>query len=200
MRLRRFTAADADALAELHGDAAVMRYIDTPVPRRVVTTETLPAILREYAELPAGFGQFAAEATEFVGWFSLKPATSVGLDPSDVELGYRLLPAAWGRGLATRGANLLLHRAFAELAVHRVVATTMAANAASRRVLEKAGLRHVDTFFHDWPNPLPGAERGDVVYAVTQEEWRHPAQTPMSERTASNASSAPPNECRDGAP
>jgi RimJ/RimL family protein N-acetyltransferase len=173
VRLRRFTAADADALAELHGDAAVMRYIDDgkPVPPEVVTQETLPALLREYDELPAGFGQFAAETTEFVGWFSLKPAASVGLDPDDIELGYRLRPAVWGRGLATEGARVLVRRAFTELGVTRVVATTMAVNLGSRRVLEKAGLRHVDTFFADWPDPLPGAEHGDVVYALTREDW-----------------------------
>ncbi|TDV55109.1 GNAT family N-acetyltransferase [Actinophytocola oryzae] len=170
--LRRFTAADVGALAELHGDAAVMRHIDDPVSRETVERETLPAILREYAELPTGFGQFAAMAPEFVGWFSLKPATSVGLEPSDVELGYRLRPAVWGRGLATEGVRLLVRRAFTELALDRVVATTMAVNVASRRVLEKAGLRHVGTFFHDWPDPLPGAEHGDVVYAAVRAQWR----------------------------
>jgi RimJ/RimL family protein N-acetyltransferase len=173
VRLRRFTAADAGALAALHGDAAVMRYIDDgrPVSRETVEQDTLPAILREYSALPAGLGQFAAEAPDFVGWFSLKPATSVGLDPADVELGYRLRPAVWGRGLATEGARLLVRRAFTSLGVERVVATTMAVNTGSRRVLEKAGLRHVDTFFADWPDPIPGAEHGDVVYAVTREEW-----------------------------
>jgi RimJ/RimL family protein N-acetyltransferase len=171
--LRRFTAADVDALAALHGDAAVMRHIDDarPVPREVVARETLPEILREYSELPTGLGQFVAEAPGFVGWFSLKPATAVGLDPADVELGYRLRPEVWGRGLATEGARLLVRRAFTELDLPRVVATTMAVNVGSRRVLEKAGLRHVDTFFADWPDPIPGAEHGDVVYAVTREEW-----------------------------
>ena len=173
MILRRFTAADAGALVALHGDAAVMRHIDDgqPVPRSVVERETLPGILREYDELPAGFGQFLAEAPDFVGWFALKPANSVGLDPADVELGYRLLPAVWGRGLATEGARLLVRRAFTELAVPRVVATTMAVNVGSRRVLEKAGLRHMETFFAHWPDPLPGAEHGDVVYALTSQEW-----------------------------
>jgi RimJ/RimL family protein N-acetyltransferase len=171
--LRRFTAADASVLAALHGDAAVMRYIDDglPVPRDVVARETLPAILREYSTLPAGLGQFVAEAPDFVGWFALKPATSVGLDPNDVELGYRLRPAVWGRGLATEGARLLVRRAFTSLGVDRVVATTMAVNTGSRRVLEKAGLRHVNTFFADWPDPIPGAEQGDVVYAVTRAKW-----------------------------
>jgi len=173
VRLRRFTAADVDALAALHGDAAVMRYIDDgrPVPRSTVEQETLPGILREYSTLPAGQGQFAAEAPGFVGWFSLKPAHGPGLDPADIELGYRLLPSAWGRGLATAGARLLVRRAFTELDLRKVVATTMAVNAGSRRVLEKAGLRHVDTFFHDWPDPIPGTEHGDVVYAVTRDEW-----------------------------
>lgn len=172
MILRCFTAADVDVLAALHGDAAVMRYIGAPEPRAVVASSTLPAVLSEYASLPAGMGQFAAEAPEFVGWFSLKPATSVGLAHGHVELGYRLLPSCWGRGLATRGARLLVRRAFAELGVAKVVATTMAVNTGSRRVLEKAGLRHVHTFHADWPDPLPGAEEGDVVYAMTAEQWR----------------------------
>ncbi|GAB1516569.1 GNAT family N-acetyltransferase [Actinophytocola sp. KF-1] len=176
MILRRFTAADVELLASLHGDPAVMRYIDAPESRAVVESSTLPAILREYDELPAGMGQFAAAAPDFVGWFALKPATSTGLDPGDVELGYRLLPSYWGRGLATEGARLLVRRAFAELGLPRVVATTMAVNTGSRRVLEKAGLRHVDTFHADWPDPLPGAEEGDVVYALTRSEWLQAAK------------------------
>jgi RimJ/RimL family protein N-acetyltransferase len=170
--LRRFTPADLDALAALHGDAEVMRHIDdgVPVPRAVVEQETLPRILREYDELPDGLGQFAAEAPGFVGWFSLRPAASIGLDPGDYELGYRLLPSCWGRGLGTEGARLFVRRAF-DLGLDRVVATTMTVNTASRRVLEKAGLRHVDTFFADWPDPIPGAEHGDVVYALTRAEF-----------------------------
>ncbi len=174
--LRRFTPADLDDLVALHGDPAVMRYVDDgrPVPRAVVENETLPAILREYDELPAGLGQFVAEAPGFVGWFAIKPADSVGLtdDPDGgIELGYRLLPSAWGKGIATEGARLLVRRAFTELAVDRVVATTMTVNTASRRVLEKAGLRHTRTFHVDWPDPIPGAEHGDVVYELTRAQW-----------------------------
>jgi RimJ/RimL family protein N-acetyltransferase len=52
-----------------------------------------------------------------------------------------------------------------------VVATTMTVNTGSRRVLEKAGLRHTRTFHVDWPDPIPGAEHGDVVYELTRAQW-----------------------------
>ena len=48
----------------------------------------------------------------------------------------------------------------------------MAVNVASRRVMEKAGLRCVRTFFADWPYRIPGDEHGDVEYAITREEWQ----------------------------
>jgi RimJ/RimL family protein N-acetyltransferase len=173
--LRRFTGADVDGLASLLGDPQVMRYIDDtrPVPREVVADETLPAILREYDELPDGFGRFAAvlrSTGDFVGIVSLRPANSVGLD-GGTELGYRLLPAHWGHGYATEGARALVDSAFADLGVDRVVATTMTVNVGSRRVLENAGLRHVRTFFAEWPEYIPGAEHGDVVYELTREDW-----------------------------
>jgi RimJ/RimL family protein N-acetyltransferase len=173
--LRRFTEADVDRLASLHGDPEVMRYIDDarPVPRATIADVTLPAILREYDELPDGFGIFAAvlrSTGDFAGRFSLRPANSVGLD-GGTELGYRLLPAHWGQGYATEGARALVDSAFADLGVDRVVATTMTVNVGSRRVLEKAGLRLVRTFFEEWPAYIPGAEHGDVEYALTREAW-----------------------------
>ncbi|MER5637230.1 GNAT family N-acetyltransferase [Kitasatospora sp. NPDC002227] len=174
MTLRRFTEGDLDDLASLHRHPEVMRYIDDgrPVARAEVERQ-LERLLGEYTALPAGQGAFAASALSsgaFLGWFALRPATTPGLT-GGTELGYRLLPAAWGRGYATEGARALVGYAFAELGVDRVVATTMTVNTGSRRVLEKAGLTHVRTFFEDWPDPIPGAEHGDVEYALTREAW-----------------------------
>ena len=42
----------------------------------------------------------------------------------------------------------------------------MAVNIASRRVMEKAGMRLVRSFHQDWPFPMEGAEFGDVEYAI----------------------------------
>jgi RimJ/RimL family protein N-acetyltransferase len=143
------------------------------VPRDVVESRTLPQILREYRELPAGHGCFAAQertSGAFLGWFSLRPATSVGLS-GRTEIGYRLLPSVWGRGYGAEGARALVAKAFTDLGAERVVATTMTVNTASRRVMEKAGLTLVRTFFEEWPEYLEGAEHGDVEYAITRQAW-----------------------------
>ncbi len=50
-------------------------------------------------------------------------------------------------------------------------AETMVAHLASRRVMEKAGMREVRRFHADWPDRIPGDELGDVEYAITRQEW-----------------------------
>ena len=89
-----------------------------------------------------------------------------------VGLGYRLRRAAWGQGYASEGAQALVAYAFASGA-RRVYAMTMVVNVASRRVLEKAGLRYVRTSTPKWPYKIEGDEQGDVEYALTQAEWRN---------------------------
>jgi RimJ/RimL family protein N-acetyltransferase len=77
----------------------------------------------------------------------------------------------WGQGYASEGSRALVDKAFRELGVDRVYAETMAVNTASRRVMEKAGLRYLRTFHADWPDRIPGDEHGDVEYALTRDEW-----------------------------
>ena len=47
----------------------------------------------------------------------------------------------------------------------------MAVNVASRAVLAKLGMTHVDTYVGDWEESLPGAEQGEVAYALTRRGW-----------------------------
>ena len=172
--LRRFTEADAEPLAALYGDPRVMRFITLQPPSlATVESEILPGYLREYRELADGLGSFAAieKATgQMAGRFSLRPANSYGLT-GGTELGYRLYPACWGRGLATEGARALIASAFERLRLDRVVATTMADNTGSWRVLEKCGLRRVRTFYYPDAELMPGGEHGDLVYELTRSDW-----------------------------
>ncbi|MFG3438469.1 GNAT family N-acetyltransferase [Nonomuraea sp. NPDC047897] len=164
--LRRFTDADADDLVALHNDPAVMRFLNggRPTPREVIVRETLPAFMAS--------GFFAAverSGGAFTGWFHLR--TPRGGAPDEPELGYRLHRAYWGRGYATEGSLALIDKAFGELGARRVFAQTMAVNHGSRRVMEKCGLRHVRTFFADWPDVIDGSEEGEVEYELLRAGW-----------------------------
>jgi RimJ/RimL family protein N-acetyltransferase len=180
MLLRRFTGADAGLLAALYGDPRVMRFITLQPPSLAeVESKTLPAYLREYGELADDLGSFAAieKATgQMAGRFSVKPASSYGLT-GGTELGYRLYPALWGRGLATEGARALIASAFERLHLDGVVATAMAGNIGSCRVLENCGMRRVRTFCYPDADLMPGAEHGDFVYELTRSDWCRQAST-----------------------
>ena len=174
LKLRRFTADDVDDLVELDSDPDVMRFINggRPTPREEIENDVLPAFLAYY-ERDEGYGFWAAvekSAGRFVGWFHLRPGEDS--PPGEVELGYRLRTPAWGKGYATEGSRALIDKGFAELGVERVFATTMTVNVASRRVMEKAGLKFVRTFHQPWPDYIEGQEQGDVEYALLRSEWR----------------------------
>jgi RimJ/RimL family protein N-acetyltransferase len=171
--LRRFTEADLDNLLDLNGDPEVMRFLTggKPTPREVIRNETLPRILHYYERF-AGLGFWAAiekSTGDFLGWFELRPPEGGG--PEEVELGYRLRKSAWGKGYGTEGARALIRKGFAELGVRRVVAQAMAVNTASRRVMEKVGLTHVQTVHEEGPDPIKGAEEGEVEYALWKADW-----------------------------
>ena len=171
--LRRFTEDDSANLVELDSDPEVMRFINggRATPHEEIESEVLPAFIGHYERYP-GYGFWAAIEKStglFVGWFHFRPTE--GSPPGEVELGYRLRRSAWGNGYATEGSRALVDKGFAELGVERVVASTMVVNVASRRVMEKAGLRFVRSFRQPWPDYIEGEEEGDVEYALLRSEW-----------------------------
>jgi RimJ/RimL family protein N-acetyltransferase len=145
----------------------------------VIEREILPAYLRFY-ERGDGYGYWAAieKATgDFLGWFHFRPGESAG--PGEVELGYRLRRAAWGKGYGTEVSRALIRKGFADLGVRRVVASTYEHNVGSRRVMEKAGMTLVRTY-RLAPQELremfgienPELFDGDEVeYALERADW-----------------------------
>lgn len=175
--LRPFTPADIDNLVDLNSDPEVTFYINggKPISREDNETIYLPAYLA-YHQRHQGYGFWAIEEKStgsFLGWLHFRAPEG---HPSDEpELGYRLKKSAWGKGYATEASRAVIDKGFHELGVRRVFATTMTVNVGSRRVMEKAGLQFVRTFFMEWPDRIPGDELGDVEYALTRQEWENRA-------------------------
>ncbi|WP_323806066.1 GNAT family protein [Mesorhizobium sp. AR02] len=94
---------------------------------------------------------------------------------TSAEIGYRLRREDWGQGLASEGASAHANWGFRSAGYNKVVACTMAVNHGSRRVMEKIGRKYVRTDFPDFSNPIPGAEKGEVLYELLRSEWNRSA-------------------------
>ncbi|HEY9537820.1 MAG TPA: GNAT family N-acetyltransferase [Kiloniellaceae bacterium] len=138
--LRPRTPEDFDACLVMDRDPEVIRYVGAPWSN---SDEHVAFLRRRLAErFPTGLGYWAIapreEPAAFLGWVMLCPCTVAG---AEVEIGWRLIRAAWGRGYATEAAAPILAQGFAKEAMREAVADIHPDNVASQRVAEKIGLR-----------------------------------------------------------
>jgi ribosomal-protein-alanine N-acetyltransferase len=90
--------------------------------------------------------------------------TYAGVSPDEVEIGWMLRPAVWGRGYATEAGIAVRDEAFERLGLEGIVAVHHPANVASRRVMEKLGM----TFERDVVTKNGWHSR---LYRLTREQW-----------------------------
>ena len=96
---------------------------------------------------------------------------------TQAEIGWVLTPEHAGHGYATEGARELLRICFEDLGLRRVVALSFADNVASRRIMEKVGMRQEEHAVRDSLHRSRGWLDG-VGYAILAEEWRAGAGRP----------------------
>ena len=101
--------------------------------------DLLALVERTRADDPAAPVHFVARSVESgqlvatVGFHSISPANRTA------ELTYGVRPGCWGQGLATALCRAAVEWGFSQRAWVRIQATTLESNAASQRVLQKAG-------------------------------------------------------------
>jgi len=138
LAMREFTPGDFDDVYRLDHDPRVMKYI-TGKPATIEDTHATIRRVTRYYRLYPDLGAWYTTRRDtgaFIGWFSLKYAGR----SADVEIGYRLLPEAWGQGFATEGATAMHDYGFDDLDLDRIIGVTHRGNRASQKVLVKAGL------------------------------------------------------------
>jgi hypothetical protein len=74
----------------------------------------------------------------FLGWVLLIPRDAVG---PEIEIGWRLVQAAWGQGYASEAAAAIVRHGFETTGLDRVIAEIHPEHVRSQRVAEKLGLR-----------------------------------------------------------
>lgn len=146
--LRRWRDEDRAPFAELNADPEVTRFLLEPLDR--LTSDALVDRIEVGFEAN-GFGLWAVELrsdASFIGFVGLSIPTFEATFLPGVEIGWRLARTAWGHGYATEAASVALLDGFDRIGLDEIISFAAVENVASRRVMERVGLSHVDDFDH----------------------------------------------------
>ena len=180
LTLRGWRASDAEPFAAMNADPAVAEHLVEPLTRE--QSDALHARI-EQGWRDHGYGLWAVARTDdgaFVGFTGLACAAFDASFTPAVEVGWRLAREHWGHGYATEAGTASLAFAFDRLDLAEVVSFTTTANARSRAVMERLGMRRDPTGDFEHPNvPVGHRARPHVLYRVTAEEHRSAADSPL---------------------
>jgi RimJ/RimL family protein N-acetyltransferase len=166
--LRRWRVEDLDSLVRVLKKPEVWWF---PFQRGLTTEETEAFLGRKLDEWESrGWSQWAAESKDdraLIGFIGLSPPDFLPEVMPTVEVGFRLDPGYWGRGLATEGALAALEFGFNVLGLDEIVSIYEPLNVASGRVMERLGMLHD----RDTTHPAHGVPLR--VFKVRRDQW-HP--------------------------
>jgi len=168
--LRDFTADDLQAVHEYAIDAEVVRYLDWGPNSEQQTKEFIARTICQQQETHRRQYELAVvlrDTNRLIGSCGLRISR-----PEDRggDIGYCLSRGSWGRGCATEAAQAIVAFGFEQCGLHRIFATCDTQNHASRRVLEKLGMRREGEFLQDkWQR---AQWRDSLLYAIIADEWK----------------------------
>ena len=165
--LRPWSPDDIDELVAVFAETEVWRY---PFGRGLSRLESEQFLDRQLEHWTAnGFGLWATELKangRLIGYIGLSIPSWLPQVLPAVEVGWRLHPDCWGRGLATEGGRAGLRHGFETLELDRIISISTPDNVASGRVMEKLGMHDCVT--------TTDATRGIrlSVREITRFKWR----------------------------
>jgi len=142
--LRQFTLEDVQAVYELNSNLEVQKYTGDEL---VTSTERAEEIITQTSfgdYKKHGYGRWAVvhkQDNKVIGFAGLKYLPEM----NETDIGYRFLPAYWGKGIATEVSIPIINYGFEKLDLKRIIGIAMQENIASWKVLEKLGLEYYKT-------------------------------------------------------
>lgn len=137
--LREITPDDAQSAFDLNIDPDVIKYTGDDAFESV---EEARHFLEQYDHFRKyGFGRWGVidkTTHEFLGWCGLKYTPEL----DEFDIGFRFFKKHWNKGYASEAAKACLALGFEKFKMQTIVGRVMKENKASRRVLEKIGLKY----------------------------------------------------------
>lgn len=150
--LREFLLSDVEGMFELESNPNVHTYLgNKPITHVEESRAYIEFVHQQYKDF--GTGRCAVilkETNEFLGWSGIKFITNEINNHKDFyEIGYRFIEKHWGKGYATEAGKAFIAHAFDVMKVDSLYAYSNAGNGNSRKILEKLGLRYVNSFEYE---------------------------------------------------
>ncbi len=148
--LREFTIDDWDAFAWLMADPEVMRFSLNGPMNKEQARKYLERIIAHYSDHGYGLNGVVLKANNsLIGLIGL---ISQNIDGENkAELGYRLHPQYWGKGLAREACLAVCKYAFTQLGMDELISIIDPKNTRSLEVAKRIGMHHwKETFFHNF--------------------------------------------------
>lgn len=138
--IRTWTDEDRPAFQALTNDPEVMRYVHGGLPYSPAEVdEWFSRHARQIAELDVCMGAMIERATgKIVGIAGVQPLGTTG----DLEIGWWLARASWGKGYATEAGGAAMRHVLEILGRPRVVAIIDPGNEPSKRVVARLGMSY----------------------------------------------------------
>jgi RimJ/RimL family protein N-acetyltransferase len=166
--LREFEETDIPVLHAYNLHPMAQCYEAGPPVSESQFSQLMCGLMAEQAQIPRYSYYFAIiQDTQVVGSCYL---VIQEMHNRQAEIGYMIGYEHWGNGYATEAACAMVNFGFETLHLHRIYAEALSENVASRRVLEKVGMRHEGTlreteFFNErWWHTC--------IYATLDAEWQ----------------------------
>jgi ribosomal-protein-alanine N-acetyltransferase len=140
LRLRQFTTDDTDDLYRIYSHPELFKYMSNEKPLLWKQTRAVIHSITENWQ-KYHFGVWAVvykKNQKLIGHCGLKFLGNT----TEIQVGYLLLKSYWGRGLATEAAEAALQYGFEVVKLENIVAVAKPENIASRRVMEKVGMKY----------------------------------------------------------
>ncbi len=126
-------------MAELFANKDFMRFSLGVFTKREQTVAFIEKVMRwDRDGIPSQFAVVSRGEKNLIGYCGFFHHPEHGID--DVEIGYRLNPDYWKRGLATEAARAVRDHGFRDWKLERVISLVHPENIPSRRVAEKNGM------------------------------------------------------------
>lgn len=168
IRLRGIRENDVDRLFQLFSEPEVMRYWSRgPMAARQEAVDYAQNILDGFVRRDLLNWIVAdAESDAMIG-----TATLYEINPQHARagLGYALMPAFWGKGLARESATLAMCYGFLELGLHRIEADTEPNNTRSNRLLESLGFQREGLLRERFRHP--DGIQDSLIFGILKTEW-----------------------------